>query len=54
MVVKISRLRTSWVGLELELQRTASEAVNSQREFKKFRVVVLIFSVDSESVLDFF
>ena len=44
---------TSWVGLELELQYTASTIVNSQRELKQFRVLVLIFSVDSESVLEF-
>ena len=46
-------LCTSWVGLDMELQRTASAAVNSQRELKFCRVVVLIFSVESESVLEF-
>ena len=41
------------VGLELELQYAASLTVNYQLESKKFRVVIIIFSVDSESVLKF-
>ena len=32
----------------------ANATVNSRRKLKKFRVVVLIFSVDSESVLESF